>query len=130
MKRYGEKYSFSELQMLIVLAPFELSKRNEKLLGGSFLASACWIVDSALALLFKDPVLESGNSRLLIHPCGVEGAHDFFGGTSSNTDSIRQAKVMGNRGKPRYPLLPLKQTNKQKRRWKPELKQNLIYQRK
>ena len=29
-------------------------------------------------------------SRLLIHPCGVEGAHDFFG-NSANTDSIRQA---------------------------------------
>ena len=44
-------------------------------------------------------------------PHGVEGAHDFLG-NSANTDSICQAK--GEPGKPRYPLLPLKQTNKQK----------------
>ena len=31
------------------------------------------------------------NILLLIHPCGVKGAHDFFG-NSANTDLIRQAK--------------------------------------
>ena len=42
-------------------------------------------------------------------PHGVEGAHDFLG-NSANTDSICQAK--GEPGQARYPLLPLKQTNK------------------
>ena len=46
-------------------------------------------------------------ARLLIHPCGVEGAHDFLG-NSANTDSKRQQR--GNCGTPRYPLLPMKQT--------------------
>ena len=44
-------------------------------------------------------------TRLLIHSCDVEGAHDF-GGNSASTDSICQAK-----GEPGHPLLPLKQTN-------------------
>ena len=39
-------------------------------------------------------------SRLLIHPRGVEGAHDFFG-NSANTDLICQAK-----GKPRQAPVP------------------------
>ena len=42
-------------------------------------------------------------SRLLIHPRGVEGAHDFLG-NSANTDLIRQAKGV---------LTPTLETNKQ-----------------
>ena len=47
-------------------------------------------------------------SRLLIHPCGVEGAHDFLG-NSANTDLIRQAK-----GEPGQALVPIPtlETNK------------------
>ena len=48
-------------------------------------------------------------SRLLIHPRGVEGAHDFLR-NSANTDLIRQAK-----GEPRQALVPppTLETNKQ-----------------
>ena len=37
------------------------------------------------------PIDTQEGSRLLIHPRGVEGAHDFLG-NSANTDLIRQAK--------------------------------------
>ena len=47
-------------------------------------------------------------SRLLIHPRGVEGAHDFFG-NSANTDLIRQAK--GEPGQAPVPT-PTLETNK------------------
>ena len=48
-------------------------------------------------------------SRLLIHPQGVEGAHNFLG-NSANTDSIRQAK--GEPGQAPVPT-PTLETNKQ-----------------
>ena len=48
-------------------------------------------------------------SRLLIHPRGVEGAHDFLG-NSANTDLIRQAK--GEPGQAPVPT-PTLETNKQ-----------------
>ena len=47
-------------------------------------------------------------SRLLIHPRGVEGAHDFLG-NSENTNSIRQAQ--GEPGQALVPTLTL-ETNK------------------
>ena len=40
----------------------------------------------------------------------MEGAHDFWGTLQIRIHFIRQR---GNRGKPWYPTLPLKQTNKQ-----------------
>ena len=47
-------------------------------------------------------------SRLLIHPWGVEGAHNFFG-NSANTDLICQAK--GEPGQAPVPT-PTLETNK------------------
>ena len=48
-------------------------------------------------------------SRLLIHPHGVEGAHDFLG-NSANTNLIRQA--MGEQGQALV-TTPTLETNKQ-----------------
>ena len=50
-------------------------------------------------------------SRLLIHPRGVEGAHNFLG-NSANTDSICQEK--GELGQAQVPT-PTLETKKQKR---------------
>ena len=47
-------------------------------------------------------------SRLLVHPRGVEGAHDFLG-NSANSDLIRQAK--GEPGQAPVPT-PTLETNK------------------
>ena len=58
--------------------------------------------------LEKNPFIIHPLFRLLIHPCGVEGAHDFLG-NSVNMDSKRQAN--GELGQASVPT-PTLETNK------------------
>jgi hypothetical protein len=58
----------------------------------------------------KKKTLFIGLGFYIIHPGGVEGAHDFLG-NSANMNSIHQAKEKPGQ-KPQYLLLSLKQTNR------------------
>ena len=72
--------------------------------------SSCFIIIMVKLMFSLQPNhrADSGWSRLLIHPHGVEGAHDFLG-NSANTDLICQAK--GERGQAPVPT-PTLETNK------------------